>query len=116
MDSNVNAEVDNVTDKVNNLSVTTVKDETVDEPEKSDDGKVISREDELELSKMGYSLGAIEDLVVEKEEPEEVKEPEIAYSEPKIPQEPPVPRISALSCWFVRKGFMDWWKPNASVL
>ena len=97
VDSNVNAEVDNVADKVNNLSVTTVKDETVDEPEKSDVVKVISREDELELSKMGYSLGAIEDLVVEKEEPEEVKEPEIAYSEPKIQQEPSVPRIRKLN-------------------
>ena len=97
VDSNVNAEVDNVTDKVNNLSVTTVKDETVDEPEKSDVVKVISREDELELSKMGYSLGAIEDLVVEKEEPKEVKEPEIAYSEPTIQQEPSVPRIRKLN-------------------
>jgi len=95
--NNVNDEVDNLTENVNNLSVSSVKDETVDESEKSDVVKVISREDELELSLMGYSLGDIENFVVEKEEPKEVFEPEIAYSEPKIQQEPSVPRIRKLN-------------------
>merc|ERR1719354_415138 len=95
--NNDNDEVHDLTENVNNLSVSTVKDEIVDESEKSDVVKVISREDELELSKMGYSLGDIENFVVEKEEPKEVSEPEIAYSEPRIQQEPSVPRIRKLN-------------------
>ena len=95
--NNDNDEVRDLTENVNNLSVSTVKDEIVDESEKSDVVKVISREDELELSKMGYSLGDIENFVVEKEEPKEVSEPEIAYSEPRIQQEPSVPRIRKLN-------------------